>query len=81
MLAKIISLGTSKCVRIPKYLLDKYHLETAVEIDDTGKGLMLKPIKTTREGWAEAFQAKASDPGVQIDLPDSEWDDEDWTWE
>lgn len=81
MHARIIAIGTSKGVRIPKYLLDKYHFENLVELDDTGNGLLLRPIKQPREGWSTAFKtaAKTSQDSL-IETPASEWDDQEWEW-
>lgn len=81
MNAKIIAIGTSKGIRIPKYLLDKYQFEELVDIDDTGSGLLIQPVRQTRAGWDEAFKkiAGTQDDKV-IDLPKSDWDDTEWEW-
>lgn len=81
MYIKIIAIGTSKGIRLPKYLLDKYQLTDEVEVEDTGSGLMLKPAKTPRAGWQEAFKKVAEKSGeYRIDLPESDWDKEEWEW-
>jgi antitoxin MazE len=81
MKAKIIAVGTSKGIRIPKYLLEKYGIEEQVEMEDTGKGIMIIPIKKTREGWAEVFRkAAGSQNDALIEMPDSEWDADEWQW-
>jgi antitoxin MazE len=81
MRAKIIAIGTSRGIRIPKYLLVKYHLENLVEVDDTGEGIMIRPIKKPREGWDEAFKkAAGSEQDELIEMPDSEWDNQEWQW-
>lgn len=81
MKAKIIAIGTSKGIRIPKYLLEKYSIEEQVEVEDTGKGIMISPIKKAREGWAEAFKkAAATKHDVLIEMPDSNWDVDEWQW-
>lgn len=81
MKAKIIAIGTSKGIRIPKYLLEKYGIENQVEVEDTGKGIMICPIKKSREGWEEAFKKAAGTINDQlIEMPDSNWDTEEWRW-
>ncbi len=81
MKAKIIAIGTSKGIRIPKYLLEKYGIENLVEVEDTGKGIMICPIKKSREGWEAAFKKAAGTINDQlIEMPDSDWDTEEWRW-
>lgn len=81
MKAKIIAIGTSRGIRIPKYLLEKYGIEEQVEVEDTGKGIMICPIKKSREGWEAAFK-KAADAqnNLSIEMPASDWDTEEWHW-
>lgn len=79
MIVKIVAIGTSKGIRIPKYLLDKYGFGDEIELDDTGSGIMLKPIRQARAGWDKAF-ANADQDNLHIDLPDSEWDEKEWHW-
>ena len=81
MHAQIIPIGTSKGVRIPKYLLDKYHFDNIVDIDDTGSGLLIKAVKKPREGWEEAFKKLAgTKDDTLIETPESNWDEDEWEW-
>lgn len=80
--ARIIRLGNSRGVRIPKPLLEQSGLEDAVEITATpGKILIQKPVHS-REGWASAFEAmtQAGDDTLLDNLTSTEWDDAEWTW-
>lgn len=81
MKAKIIAIGTSRGIRISKYLLVKYHFEDIVDVDDTGEGLLIRATKKPRAGWVEAFKkAAGSEHDKLIELPKSEWDDQEWQW-
>jgi len=81
MRSKIIAIGTSKGIRIPKYLLVKYQLEDLVEVDDTGEGILIRPFKKPRSGWEEVFQkAAGSEHDKLIEMPESEWDKDEWQW-
>jgi len=81
MRSKIIAIGTSKGIRIPKYLLDKYDLQGQVEVDDTGSGILIRPIKLPRQGWEAAFNKKnLADEDAIVDMPDSTWDKDEWEW-
>jgi antitoxin MazE len=80
MQAKIIAIGTSKGVRIPKYLIDKYGFKDEIDLEDTGSGILLK-IKNPRAGWSEAFAKGAvTQADALIEMPSSEWDRDEWMW-
>lgn len=53
---KIIPIGTSKGIRIPKSLLDKYGFTHEIEIEETSAGLLIKSAKKPRAGWEAAFK-------------------------
>ena len=55
MKARIIPIGNSKGIRIPKSLLEQSGLAGEVEIVAKNGSLVIRPIKRPREGWAEAF--------------------------
>lgn len=78
MHAKIIAIGTSKGIRIPKYLIDKYGFKDEIDLEDTGSGILLK-LKNPRAGWKEAFE-KAADTQTVIEMPSSDWDKDEWAW-
>lgn len=81
MNSKIVPIGTSKGIRIPKYLIDKYHFSGEVSIEETEKGILIKPLKKTRDGWKKAFlKIVNSKHDVNIDIPPSDWDENEWEW-
>jgi antitoxin MazE len=81
MHAKIVAIGTSKGVRMPSYLIKKYHFENMVEMEDTGSGVLIRPLKRPREGWAEAFKKVAGSKNDNLlEMPESEWDRKEWEW-
>lgn len=81
MQTKIIPIGTSKGIRIPKYLLDKYGLEGEVDVEDTGHGILIKPAHTARSGWADAFEKTAAVKNDKmLTMPESDWDKNEWEW-
>ena len=80
--ARIVRLGNSRGVRIPKPLLEQSGLEDAVEITATpGKILIQKPAHP-REGWDAEFAAMAEtrDDALLDGSTSTEWDDTEWTW-
>lgn len=76
MKTKIVAIGNSQGVRIPKALLEQTGLKGEVHIDAKGDWLIIRPAKKAREGWREAFQ-KAVKEG---DVPSANFDEEEWEW-
>ena len=59
MLTRIVRIGNSQGIRIPKSLLRSAALSGEVHISVRGKTLVIRPARKPREGWAEAFQEMA----------------------
>jgi len=59
MKTRIIRIGNSRGIRIPKRLLDLSGLEGEVEIVLKNGTLILGPAKQPRAGWAAAFEEMA----------------------
>ena len=82
---KIVKIGNSHGIRIPKLLLEQIGLMDQVEVEAQSHQLIVRPIvKTIREGWSEKFQemaARGDDELVDEEtLTASEWDKEEWQW-
>jgi antitoxin MazE len=84
MKTRIIRIGNSRGIRIPKPLLDELGLLDEVEIHVEGDSLVIHPSKKARAGWAEAFQEMArrgEDKLLDSDVPSlTDWDEEEWVW-
>jgi antitoxin MazE len=82
METKLVKIGNSFGIRIPKSLIQQYELSTDIEIDLTENGILIKSKKKARSGWKEQL-ASAIANGHQPDdellegfideLQDSEW--------
>lgn len=85
MRTKVVRIGNSKGIRIPKTLLDEVGLEGEVEISVAGNALVVSPISRVREGWSNAFAAMAARADDElldrVAEPVSSWDAEEWRWE
>jgi len=84
MKARLIRIGNSQGIRIPKPLLEQTGLRDEVEIEVEGNRLVIGALSHPRAGWDEAFQAMASQ-GDEALLEDGEhratqWDEEEWEW-
>ncbi len=84
MKARIVRIGNSHGIRIPKPLLEEVGLRDEVELEVKDRALVVRPGGRPREGWDAAFGAMA---GRGDDaLLDAEavstagWDEEEWEW-
>ena len=81
--AKIIAIGNSKGVRLPKKLLDESGLSGEVEIESRGNELVIMPVRGPHEGWEESakmLRQRGGDDLLLGDLPASTWDETAWKW-
>lgn len=81
MEAKIVAIGNSQGLRLPKAVLRRYRLSQgqSVQLDLGERGITIIPSRAARQGWDEAF-AKARKAGSKEDLwgdipVDEAWDD------
>jgi antitoxin MazE len=59
MEAKIIAVGNSKGIRLPKALIDECGLKEGqtLRVARSGRSIVLTPPENPRAGWDEAFQS------------------------
>lgn len=79
---RIIQIGNSQGIRIPKLLLEQSGIGTEVEIEVQDDHLIIRAVSQTRIGWSEAFavMAKCQDDVLLDDFRTTEWDDSEWEW-
>ena len=84
MITKIVPIGNSRGVRIPKAMLEHCGFGEEVELQAKNGALILRPISVPRAGWAEAFKAMSSAGDghlVHEDTPTgTQFDAEEWKW-
>ena len=83
MKTRIVPIGNSQGIRIPKPLLEQTGLAGEVEISAAGGTLVIRPVKRPRAGWAAAFQemARRGDDALLDVAPSlSDWDEGEWEW-
>jgi antitoxin MazE len=81
--AKIVRIGNSRGVRIPRPLLDEAGLDGDVRLSVTEAGILIEPLSGLREGWVEAatLLRGQGDAGL-LDVPlPTDWDEAEWVWE
>ena len=84
MKTRIVRIGNSQGIRIPKPLLEQAGLRGEVELSVGDDALIIRPIKEVRAGWADAFREMArrgDDALLDRPTPDlSSWDRDEWEW-
>ena len=83
MKTKIIQIGNSRGVRIPKTLIEDAGLRDEVSLRIVESGLLIEGIGARRAGWGDAakrLQGRGED-GL-LDTPHlSAFDASEWVWE
>lgn len=84
MKTRIVRIGNSQGIRIPKPLLEQTGLRDEVEVSVQDDALIIRPARKARVGWAEAFQemARHGDDALLDDAAPSlsSWDQDEWEW-
>ena len=84
MKSRVVRIGNSRGIRIPKLLLEQTGLRGEVEISADGDTLVIRPACSPRAGWAAAFQemAQRGDDALldEIGPTLSSWDESEWEW-
>lgn len=84
MRIRIIKIGNSQGIRIPKPILEQTGLKGEVNLEVQGSQVIIQPVKNPRQGWEEAFRIMAEHGDDQLldkDLTGrTYWDKEEWQW-
>jgi antitoxin MazE len=80
--ARIVSIGNSRGIRIPKSLLEQSELGVEVEIRAEPGRLIVSSAQRPRAGWSEAARGlRAADGDRLLDAPTAtEFDRNEWRW-
>lgn len=79
---RIVKIGNSQGIRIPKPLLEQSGIHTEVEMEVQGDHLIVRAAPRLRVGWDEAFAAMAErqDDVLLDDVSTTSWDQVEWEW-
>jgi antitoxin MazE len=80
---RIIKIGNSQGIRIPKLLLDQTNFGEEVELELQDNSIVIRASQPPRYGWEERFKMmseQGDDRLLDEQLQLSSWDDEDWEW-
>ena len=76
---RVIKIGNSQGIRIPKLLLEQSGIKENVKIEVRDGQISIVPADRVREGWSEAFAATTDDLALD-DVTSTAWDEEEWEW-
>ena len=84
MRSRIVKIGNSRGVRIPKPIIEQTGLVDEVDIQMVGNRLIIVPVVRPREHWEESFRKmteKGDDALLDGDTyTPTVWDDREWEW-
>lgn len=79
---KIVQIGNSKGIRVPKMLLEHAQLSDEVELQAEHGRLIVRAARAPRAGWADAAKAMhARSEDQLLNAPASnQFDEKEWQW-
>lgn len=82
MKARIVRVGNSRGIRIPKPLLDQAGLAEDVELRAEPGRIVIEAANRPRAGWAEAarLMAERGEDGLLDPPTPTRFEDEEWEW-
>lgn len=81
---RIIKIGNSQGIRLPKLLLEQVGLSGEVQVEVENNSLVLRAVTGRRQGWDAQFQRMAEHGDDQL-LDDeplllTSWEEQEWKW-
>lgn len=80
MKARLVRIGNSRGIRLPKAIIDQVGLDDEVELRVEEQRLVIVPSKRPRAGWAEAIQAMGAEPNRLEPSTPTRFDETEWQW-
>lgn len=82
MKTRLIRIGNSRGVRLPKALIEQAGLDEDIELRVADDAIILSRSGRPRQGWAEAAaKLAAREKNGLIDAPTpTHFDEEEWKW-
>ncbi|MHB8337502.1 MAG: AbrB/MazE/SpoVT family DNA-binding domain-containing protein [Ignavibacteriaceae bacterium] len=85
MKTKVVKIGNSRGIRIPKSIIDESGLKSEVELEVINGQIIIKSLFQNRDSWDSAFKKMAKNrDDILLDTntlaEQSTWDKEEWEW-
>jgi antitoxin MazE len=82
--SRIVKIGNSQGIRIPKPLLEQTSLKEEIELVVQEDQIIIRPVQDVRQGWHEAFKAMSEQGDDELldseTLGPTDWDEREWEW-
>jgi len=80
---RIVRIGNSRGIRVPKILLDQAQLPDEVELRAEPGRLVVQAARRPRTGWADAARAMSEqgDDDLLDESTTTRFDREEWEWQ
>jgi antitoxin MazE len=84
MRTRIVKIGNSQGVRIPKLLLERSNLAEEVELEAKDDRIIIRSTRPPRHDWERSFSAMAErgDDSLldNVSPAQTQWDEDEWQW-
>ena len=84
MKTRIVRIGNSQGVRIPKLLLERSNLAEEVELEAHDNQITIRSARQPRQGWGSEFRTMAAQKLDKLldneSLPQTQWDLDEGQW-
>jgi len=85
MITKVIKIGNSRGIRIPKSIIEQSSIDSEVELEVKNNTIIIKPIYNRRDNWDKAFKKMSANKNdILLDEEylekQSTWDTDEWVW-
>ncbi len=84
MKTRIVKIGNSQGIRIPKLFLERSNLAEEVELEAQDNQIVIRSLRRPRQDWEEAFLAmsESGDDSLLDEslLAQTQWDEAEWQW-
>jgi antitoxin MazE len=84
MKTRIVKIGNSQGIRIPKLLLERSNLAEEVELEAEDDRIIIRSTRHPRQDWEAAFRSMAErGDDALLDynlLAQTQWDEDEWQW-
>ena len=81
MKARLVRIGNSRGIRLPKAIIDQVGLDEDVELRVENDRLIITAARPPRTGWADAARRLAAESRGLLDAPSpTRFDEDEWRW-
>ena len=85
MITKVIKIGNSRGIRIPKSILEQSRIKDEVELLIKNGSIIIKSVQNKRENWDKAFNLMSiNKDDILLDKEYLEkqnvWNNDEWVW-